>query len=304
MDEATRRDIDKITWRTLREAGEIQPPVRIEAVLNYLNLYRDYFDLQNPGFLDNAKHKLLVHGRKLATILRKIKLKAVLLNDERRIIIDRSLPEIKRDHPSFHEVSHRIIPWHRPYFSYGDTAQTLDPDWHEVLEAEANYGASAMMFCGHVFTSETHDAPPEWATVQALSKRYGKSMSTTLRRFVQFGPDLPMAMLVSTPSWMPKPQDQITRSRHLVISKRFAAEFSSVTPAELVDNVNSHAVRRKGGPVADFTCCLANDNGELQEFRGETFFNTHYLQTLFVIQREVEAKSIIVPRKVKQFLGR
>ena len=299
MDEATRRDINKVAWRTLRDAGEIEPPVRIETILDHLNLYRDYYDLQNPGFIDRAKYKLLVHGRKLVNILHKIKLTAVLFNDERRIIIDRNLPEIKLDHPSFHEVSHRIIPWHRPYFAYGDTAQTLDPDWHEELEAEANYGASAMMFCGQRFTDEARAAPAEWAAVRTLTKRYGKSISTTLRRFVQFGPDLPMAMLVSTPSWMDKPPDQITRARHFVPSERFVGGFSSITPQDLLVEVDAHAVPRRGGLVGDFTCSLTDDNGELHEFHGETFFNTHYLQTLFVHLGKLVSKKILAPRKAK-----
>ena len=61
------------------------------------------------------------------------------------------------------------------------------------------------MFCGPVFSGEAKDTKPEWASIEGLKKRYGKSYSTTLRRYVQFGPDCPMAMLVSTPLWMESP---------------------------------------------------------------------------------------------------
>ena len=156
-----------------------------------MKLFREFYDLQNPGFLDKTKHKIRVHGRKLVQILKKINLKAVLFHDENRIVVDETLPDLKREWPSFHEASHKILVWHKPYFCYGDTAQTLNPDWHEQLEAEANFGASALMFCGPVFTEEARDTKPEWSAVEELKKRYRKSFSTTLRRYVEFGPGVP-----------------------------------------------------------------------------------------------------------------
>jgi Zn-dependent peptidase ImmA (M78 family) len=167
MDNATRRAIDKVCWTTLREAGIAHPPVRVEVFLDHLKLHRDFYDLQSPGFLDRAKHTIRVHGRRLVELIQRVKLVAVLFYDEDRIVVDADLPDVKRDFPSFHEVAHRVCHWHQPFF-YGDTAQTLDPDWHEQLESEANHGASTMMFCGSVFTREALDTAREWASVAAL----------------------------------------------------------------------------------------------------------------------------------------
>jgi hypothetical protein len=244
--------------------------------------------------LDRAKHKIRVHGHRLANILREIRLVAVLLYDEDRIVVDADLPEIKRDFPSFHEVTHRILVWHRPFF-YGDTAQTLDPDWHERLEAEANYGASALMFCGPRFTQEALDTSPEWASVAALRERYGKSFVTTLRRYVEDSHDHPMAMLVSTPHWKEKPTDQPERWRHFVTSNRFAREFASVMPKDLLAAVDENSIERFGGPVADFTYCLEDENGDCHEFRAESFNNSYYVLTLFVEIRRLGTKRITVP---------
>jgi len=47
--------------------------------------------------------------------------------------------------------------------------------------------------------------------------------------------------------------------------------------------------------VADFTLCLKDDNGRKHKFRAESFFNSHYLQTLFVQLAEVNSKRIILP---------
>ena len=296
MDDATRREIDKTAWRTLRDAGLTQPPVSLEALLEHLHLYREFYDLQNPGLFDRAKHKIVVGSRKLVRdVVKKIKLQAVLFHDENRIVVNEALPEIKREWPSFHEVTHRVLPWHKEYFCYGDTAQTLHPDWHEELEAEANFGASALMFCGPVFGKEARDTKPQWGAVKELKKRYGKSYSTTLRRYVHFGPEVPMAMLASTPSWNDQPSDQKTRWRHFVVSSSFAEMFSEIRPELLRRRVDANATKRRGGIVADFTLCLKDDNGTSHDFRAESFFNGYYLQTLFVHLSEVKRRRIISP---------
>lgn len=295
MDDATRREIDKVAWRTLRDAGLKQPPVSLNVLLEHLELFRGFYDLQNPGFLDKAKHKIRVHGRKLIRILDKIRLRAVLFYEEHRIVVDETLPEIKREWPSFHEAAHKILVWHEPYFSYGDTAETLDPHWREPLEAEANYAASALMFCGPVFGKEARDTKPEWAAVEELKKRYGKSYSTTLRRYVEFGPQVPMALLVSTLPWADQPSDQDTRSRHFVVSPSFGHMFSNITQEHLRRRVDASSPRRHGGLVLDVTLHLRDDNGSNHEFRAQSFNNSYYLQTLFVYVAEITSKRIILP---------
>jgi hypothetical protein len=295
MDNATRREIEKACQNTLRDAGISGPPVTVDVLLKHLELYRDFYNLQDPTFLDRTKHKLLVNGRKLVQIMKKICLQAVLFPDEGRIVVDSSLPQLKQEWPSFHEMGHRILVWHQPYF-YGDTAQTLDPDWQERLEEEANHAASTLMFCGQKFTTEARDTKPEWASVAELKARYRKNYPTTLRRYVQFGPDCPMAMLVSTPSWMDTPEDQTTRCRHFVPSQQFITKFGNVGAEHLRQHVDRQAQRRRGGIVADFTLGLRDDRGDLHEFRAESFFNTIYLQTIFVHLKSVDTNGrIIVP---------
>lgn len=294
MDDRTRDEIEKVVWQTLKDAGLTEPPVPIDALLEHLHLHRDFYDLQNPGFLDGAKHRLRINGRKVVEILHKIKLAAVLLYDQDRIIVDSGLPDIRKDWPSFHESIHRVLPWHHPYF-YGDTAQTLDPDWHQKLEAEANYGASAMMFCGPVFTRDALDTVPEWASIEILRNRYGKSYVTTLRRYVQHSHDRPMALMVSTPYWMDKPDDQRQRWRHFVGSDRFNSEFGNVVPGEIVSIIDANTYSCRGGPAGQYIMCLCDDNGQVHEFCAESFFNRYYLLTLMVRIRKLTTKRIVIP---------
>lgn len=293
MNDATRREIDNVCWKTLKDAGIVRPPVRIEKVLDFLQVHREFYDLEDPGFLDRAKHTIKVRGQKLVKVLGKLKLVAVLFYDEDRIVVSSNLSEIRRDFPSFHETAHRVFEWHQLFF-YGDTAQTLDPDYHEDLEAEANYGAAAFMFCGPVFTREALDTTPNWDSVTELKARYDKSWVTTLRRYVEHSHNQPMAMLVSPAPWMEKPADQPERWRHFIPSKTMASQFSSVTAPDLLRAVDANIAWRNGGRVADFSYCMNDDNGIPHEFRAESFFNQYYVLTLFVELRRMMTSRIVV----------
>lgn len=204
LDVLTQREIDKVVRDTLREAGLVEPPVRIQDLLDHLRLYRDFYNLEDPTLLQRFWHKVQVQGHKLVEVVRKVKLAAVWLPDEQRILVDTALPPPKQEWASFHDSTHRILDWHRSFY-LGDTAQTLDPDFQEMLEAEANYGASALMFCGPIFTEEALDTSPEWASVVELKKRYDKSFVTTLRRYIEHSHELPIVMVVSSlTGWTPR----------------------------------------------------------------------------------------------------
>jgi hypothetical protein len=153
IDEETRQEIDKVVQKTLHDAGLTEPPVRVEDLLEHLELHRDFYDLEDPSLLEQLKYKVRVGRVKLVHILGKIKLEALFFRDRNGMLVDFSLPDPKKEWASFHEAMHKILVWHRSFF-LGDTAETLDPEYQEILEYEANYGASAAMFCGRVFTKE------------------------------------------------------------------------------------------------------------------------------------------------------
>jgi hypothetical protein len=282
----TSKEIDRIVAKTIRDAGLNEPPILIEDLLEFLQLHRDFYDLEDPGLIARVRHKIRIGGRKLVDIARKISLSALWLPDRDKILIDSSLPPPKQEWASFHDAVHTVLPWHRAYF-LGDTAQTLDPDFQEKLEEEANYGASALMFGGGIFTQEALDTVPCWKSIQALKKRHRKSLVTTLRRYVQFSHELPMAMMISTPWWEEKPDDQEERWRHYKGSGRFDVQFGCVMPEIVLAEVDTNTNRRVGGPVGEYYLNLVDVNGDLHEFYAESFYNQHYVLTLIVHQRQL-----------------
>jgi hypothetical protein len=302
MDRATRLEIERIAAATLRDAGLTEPPLSVEELLRHVQLPRDYYDLANPGFLDRAKHKLRIQSRKLVDIINKVRLQAVLLFDENRICIDQDLPKIKHPWASCHETGHRLLPWHKPFF-FGDTAQTLDPAYQADLEAEANHAAGRLLFLGDRFSEEARDLVPTVESVKVLAKRYRASLTTTLRRYVEQGPDVAMAMLVSTPPWGEQPNDQEHRWRHFVPSERFSVLFPDVSADSLRAAIDSHAVYRRGGKVAEFRLGLIDARGDRHELRAWSFNTQHYLLTLFVEERRVTAIGILMPGNAFRVTG-
>ena len=167
----TRNEIDKIVAQTIRDSGLTEPPIQIEDLLEFLNLHRNFYDLEDPSLIDRVRHKIIIGGKKFVKIAKKIGLAALWLwlPDRDQILVDSSLPAPKQEWASFHDSVHTILPWHKAFF-LGDTAQTLNPDFQEKLESEANYGCSGLMFCGKLFTVEALDTVPCWESIKILKK--------------------------------------------------------------------------------------------------------------------------------------
>jgi hypothetical protein len=292
IDKSTKLEIDKTVLKTLKEAGMREPPFLIDNLLEHLKIDREFYDLEDPGLIRRFVHKVKVKGKILSKIKEKIKLSALWLpykTQRDRIYVDSTLPEPKKKWASFHDATHGILEWHRPYF-LGDTAQTLDPDFQNTLEAEAHYGASGLMFGGKVFTRDALDTKPEWKSINLLKKVYKNSFVTTLRRYVQFSHKIPMALVVSTAWWMTKPDDQEHRCRHFIKSGIFETQFAVITKDLLLQIIDDNATKRIGGPVGDFSCCLLDVNSDLHEFYAESFFNRHYILTLIVWSRKIKSQ--------------
>ena len=294
LDLPTKTDIDRRVERVLKDAGFSEPPVDIATVLEILQLDRGFYDLSEPSFVRRIWHRTKIGTHKLREVAESVRLQALLLFDEKRVLLDRALPMPKHDWASAHEAAHQIIPWHGE-FCRGDTASTLDPDWHEQIEAEANFAASSLLFCGRVFTLQARETDPCWASVETLRKDHRKSLVTTARRYVTAGPKCPMLLVISTPSWEPKPVDQAGRVRHVVPSPEFESRFPLPDHEALRTAIDSNTWPCRGGPAGELLHSLADRNGSQHIFSAECFFNRYYIITLFVHSEAVTSSSIILP---------
>jgi hypothetical protein len=261
MDARTASDIDSAIHRLLAEMLVREPPLILDDVFSHLSLDHGYYNLADPGLLRDVWHQIRIGPSQLVHIVKKIDLRGLWLPDRNKVLVDETIPDLKKRWTNAHEIGHRIIPAHSSFF-LGDTAETLHPEYQHMLEEEANYAASTLLFLNQHFTTEARDAPLTIAGVKALSKRYGNSCASTLRRFVERGRDISMLGVISKPRWQAAVGESSgARCRYLIQSPLFTRRFGTLRRADVVTFIDSYAQFRRGGPVGEGEVTIPDLNG-------------------------------------------
>ncbi len=281
-------DIDKIVDRLLRDLGNPEPPLSLELVRDALKIDLKYYSTSEPTFLEELGHKVTVGLKQIilrpgliVDAVKKANLSAIWMPDTKRILIDDSVPKLKHRWIEGHEVGHSLIPWHRE-FMFGDTEYTLDPTCHEMVEAEANYAASQLLFLRGRFAAESRDVPLEFKQIKALAKRYGNTITTSLWRTVEErDAAMPVFGMVSRHPRYPEigsgPNGEDVR--YFIRSAAFRAQFPHIEEGAAFELVCSGATWGKRGTIVDCSRYLRDINGDEFEFRLESFCNGYALLT-------------------------
>jgi len=287
-------DIRKIVTRILQDLGNPEPPLSLAHVRALLDLNIGYYSTANTTLLQDVAARMKVAGKQvlqrpmlLVEAVTKAKLSALWVPDTKRILIDEAVPKPKHRWIEGHEVGHSVIPWHRE-FLFGDNEYTLDPVCHAIVEAEANYTASQLLFLQQRFSQEARDGSLEFKAINAISKRFGNTLTTTFWRMIEDrDPNSPVfGMVTAHPHYPEIGTGEGGKSiRYFIRSRAFRERFGAVVPEAAYALIQRNATRRKRGPVFDATDVLPNSNGEQCEFRLESFCNTHALLTYGVFVR-------------------
>jgi hypothetical protein len=99
--------------------------------------------------------------------------------EERTLFLERRQSPARRRFTQAHEIMHALCPWHGPALRT-DTAAELFGPTREMLEAEANAGASLLIFGGTAVAG-----PVSMASAQALAAAHGASLHATLHHCVE-----------------------------------------------------------------------------------------------------------------------
>ena len=286
------QDIRDIVAKILRELGNPEPPLNLDQVRMLLKLDLGYYSTADTSLVQELTHRIRVAGKQLLErpmllidAIRKAKLSALWVPDNRRILIDSTVPKPKHRWIEGHEIGHSVIPWHRE-FLFGDNKMTLDPTCHAIVEAEANFASAQLLFLQDRFAGEARDVALGFEAVKAMSKRYNNTLTSTLWRMIQDRePDRAVFGMVSAhPHYL---NDQkLGRNaegetvEYFIRSRAFRARFADVSPEQAFSLLAKHARRSKGGPLVDTTDTLVDADGNLCEFQIESFCNTHRVLTI------------------------
>lgn len=288
-----RQDIEARTDKILRDLGYPPPPLRLELVRELVKLDLSYYSTERDGLLVSTVSKLKRAGKQLLSrpsllcdAIQKFSIRALYLPDQKRVLIDDSIPQPKHRWLEAHEIGHDILPWHREMMM-GDDDSTVTASTHDKMEAEANYAAGSLLFLGGRFKEECRSLdPPTIAKAQKLKKEFGNTLTSTFWRMIEYaGEERPMLGLVGV---HPRSEEAYTSAgfRHLIFSPAFARLFPDPDLLKLNDCIRGYCGWQKKGPLGDGSVILLDFEGVRHEFNFETFFNGYDALTLAVHKRQ------------------
>lgn len=298
-------DINELVSRMLRDLGNPEPPLSLDVVRHLQKLDLTYYSKTDLNLLDEMAHRakmagstLMSSARRMIEVVEKFNLRGLLMlkQDEKKIFIDNDVVQLKRRFIIAHEILHDLLPWHRSLL-LGDNESTLSPSCHQLMEAEANYGARRLIFLGDRFQREAKDLELSWKSIQAVRERYGNTLTTALWQMVcERYPDHPVFGLISRHPLHPEIGGRVDGSAvsHMMRSKGFQIRFSKVVSADAYRLVRTYISGRKKGPIGSGICRMVDSNGETCEFEMSSFSNGYDVLTFGSL---VNVAKFVLPTK-------
>jgi hypothetical protein len=302
LDVRTARDIDAVVSKILSGLGNPAPPLNLDDVRALQQLDRQYYSSVDDGPLREFISKAYIGAKQvffrptlILDIVRKRSLKALYLPDRKRILIDSAEPKLKWRWNETHEIIHAGVPWHQEAM-FGDTEVTLSPSCHEQIEAQANFGAGRLLFFQNQLRDFISLSTPNFALVEAIKKRYGNTLTSSLWRMIE-ALDVPAMGLVGPPPWKVVATGT-EPCRYFIRSTTFIEQFTNVTEQHACDLLRTCSSYRCGGPIADDDVVLVDDNGQKHIFHLESFFNRHEALTVLIHKELMPAKIAITSVRI------
>ena len=289
------RDIQQQVAKVLRGLGNPEPPLDLRLVLELLKLDLQFFRTGDDAVVREIVSKVRIGIKQvifrptlLWEAITKMKLSALWLPDQRRILIDANAPELKHRWYEGHEVIHGLLLWHSQ-FLLGDTTKELNPLCAEIIEAEANYGAGQLLFLQGRFSEQAKDMPMCLATIKSIAKQFGNTITSTLWRYVEEVCDeSPVVALVSAhPHYVHDSKDSSEPCRRCIESPKFKEQFGHLGELELFGKLFGYCAYTKKGKLGQAQVVLTDRNGDNHFFHFESFSNGYDVLTLAVYQRKV-----------------
>lgn len=282
-------EIEKRVDRLLKDVGRPAPPISLSILQKRLSIDVSYYSLESPTMLEGFAHKMRVAGKvlseplELVKAVRQMDLKALLVGEKKKILIDDDQHDLKKRWAEAHETTHSLLEWHND-FMYGDHQFTLSPVAEEMIEAEANYGAGLILYPKYFYDDFVAGKPLSIELARSLSEKTKNSITSAGWRLAEHATTPAFFMVSAIPREVAKGV-YVDAVKHLVVSAPFERRFSRTQPSELFALLKSKAAPRKAGPLGNFTLQIADDDGFKHEFVFSAFGNGFACLTLGVCEK-------------------
>lgn len=280
--------------RVLLDAGAIgRFPTPIDDVMAVADVEEVKEDVLNDDFI--AKLRQQASGA-LRTALSKV----IGLFDARArlIFIDRSLHIVKQTFVRLHETGHAILPWQRDLYAVvEDCEKSIDPALADLFDREANVFASEVLFQLDHFTEQAEAAEFGILVPVRLSKKYGASIYSSVRRYVTKNWRACSVVVLNPPVYAQGDGFRATFRRSCA-STSFLEIFGDIqwpdhfTPDSVIGAMIPKKARRMTGK-REIT--IVDRNGDSRVCIAESFTQTHQVFILILTVDTLRHRSIILP---------
>ncbi|MCB9064112.1 MAG: ImmA/IrrE family metallo-endopeptidase [Chitinophagales bacterium] len=287
-------DIERISFDLLKSSKSLDVfPTPVDKIISYSNLLvKSDIDIAtiHQGYISRASDAL---KRALS------KVRGLLDRQEKTIYLDLSQGFNRQNFVKLHECGHDVLPWQRGFHDIlDDDDHSLDIEYHEEFEVEANYFATVTLFQHDRFIDELQKLNLSIASAMQLGKYFGASIQASLRRFVECSKNrCSLIVLENISPTGTKPECGL---RNAFFSDTFLSTFGIIElPVRLGYTwpfVRDYYHNRRF--VKDGKITLKTRNGDV-EFNYE-FFNNTYKGLVFIYpvgERKSSKTKIILTQK-------
>lgn len=230
MIESTRKDIEKVSFELLKDSKALDIfPTPVDKIIQHSELIiNNKVDLSkiDKNFFDFIKEKAGDGFRLLQQGLENIR--GAYDRTEKTIYLSDIKNNGRKNFVKLHETGHGVLSWQNEFVAAFDNSQTLNPDFEDQFEQEANYFASITLFQQNRFDREMNKLEFGLKGVVALSSKFGASVHASFRNYI-FKTKKRCILLILDPIQIEKINQPICSKRNLFYSKSFIENFGKVS---------------------------------------------------------------------------
>lgn len=204
------------------------------------------------------------------------------------VFLDGTIQGIQRTFLKLHELGHALLPWQRDIYAVvEDCKKTVSPEVSDLFDKEANVFATEVLFQLDHFSKQAEEMTFSIKTPIALSRKYGSSIYSAIRRYVSKSSKA-CAVIVIHPPEYEFGLGFTAKLRRPIVSEEFQKRFGDIvwpmiyTPDDQIGALIPVGKQRMSG-IKEI--CITDTNGVSHLCLAESFTQGYQV---FVLIHEIE----------------